>query len=163
MFYLGLYKVFEALKIGVMTPMEPDAEIAPDALAVINVIEGLDRFLIAIVLLYFAYGVYSLFIHPKQVTEEATDELALPFWMRVNTIGQLKQVVAEVIVVIIFVLFLRLALQVFHDDKIILSWQQMGTLLVLPICIGLLSISLRMVELHPKKRDTGKQVDVSLK
>ncbi|MGM0426492.1 MAG: YqhA family protein [Thermodesulfobacteriota bacterium] len=49
----------------------------------------------------------NVFIRPEQ---------ALPSWLRVKEVGQLKQVVAELIVVIIFVLFLRVALQVFQDQ-----------------------------------------------
>lgn len=112
----------------------------------INVIEGLDRFLIAIVLLYFAYGVYSLFIHP----ERHETELALPAWLQVKQIGQLKQVVAEVIIVILFVLFLRVALQVYQRPDVSMSWTQIATFLMLPVCTVLLALALKLVELHPK-------------
>jgi uncharacterized membrane protein YqhA len=152
MFYLGLYDIYMAFEKGLSAPVKREAGASPGALAVIKVIEGLDRFLIAIVLLYFAYGVYSLFIRPEQALKEERNELALPSWLRVKEIGQLKQVVAEVIIVIIFVLFLRVALQVFQNSDMILSWQQIGTLLLLPFCTALLAIALKLVELHPKPR-----------
>ena len=114
--------------------------------AVIDVISGLDRFLIAIVLLYFAYGVYSLFIHP----EEPEENLAIPAWLRVKQIGQLKQVVAEVIIVILFVLFLRIALQTYRDPGIHLTWLELAALALLPVSTVLLALALRLVELHPK-------------
>ncbi len=152
MFYLGLYDIYMAFEQGLSAPTQGEAEASPGALAVIKVIEGLDRFLIAIVLLYFAYGVYSLFIRPEQALKETRDELALPSWLRVKEIGQLKQVVAEVIIVIIFVLFLRAALQLFQHSDMILSWQQIATLLLLPVCTALLAISLKLVELHPKPK-----------
>jgi uncharacterized membrane protein YqhA len=116
--------------------------------SVISVIESLDRFLIAIVLLYFAYGVYSLFIHP----EEHESELALPAWLRVGQIGQLKQVVAEVIIVVLLVLFLRIALEAFQVPRIEMSWQQIATFVLLPVCTALLALALRLVQLHPKPR-----------
>jgi uncharacterized membrane protein YqhA len=145
MFMLGLYNVYEAFRYG----LEQASEMGPyGTTAVIRTIEGLDRFLIAIVLLYFAYGVYSLFIHP----EETEEELALPAWLRVKQIGQLKQVVAELIVVILFVLFLRVALQSFRDPNMTLDWHQIGTLALLPICTVLLAAALRLLELHPKPR-----------
>lgn len=143
MFFLGVYNVFEAYK-DIFTEQATDRPFG--TAAVIQVIEGLDRFLIAIVLLYFAYGVYSLFIHP----DEPEQELALPQWLRVKQIGQLKQVVAEVIIVILFVLFLRVALQWFGDPNISLSWTQVATFALLPLCTFLLALSLRMVQLHPK-------------
>ena len=163
MFYLGLYDIFMAFRQGLAAPIEGGAQGSPGALAVIKVIEGLDRFLIAIVLLYFAYGVYSLFIRPEQALKETREELALPSWLRVKEIGQLKQVVAEVIIVIIFVLFLRVALQVFQNGDMILSWRQIGTLLLLPVCTALLAIALRLVELYPKPSSPKKEIDVSLK
>ncbi len=150
MFFLGLYDIYLAFMQGISLPKEA-TEGSPNSLAVIKVIEGLDRFLIAIVLLYFAYGVYSLFIRPDEGAREKRDELALPSWLKVKEVGQLKQVVAEVIIVIIFVLFLRVALQAFQKSNLIMSWQQIGTLLVLPICATLLALALKLVELHPKK------------
>jgi uncharacterized membrane protein YqhA len=120
--------------------------VRPGSASVISIIEGLDRFLIAIVLLYFSYGVYSLFIHPEQ----HETELALPAWLRVQQIGQLKQVVAEVIIVVLFVLFLRVALEAYQGPDISLSWLKIAGLLLLPLCTALLALALRLVELHPK-------------
>lgn len=75
--------------------------------AVISVIEALDRFLIAIVLLYFSYGVYALFYTSRRERGDAR----VICMASLRQIGQLKQVVAELIVVILFVLFLRQAIE----------------------------------------------------
>lgn len=152
MFCLGMVNIFNAFRFTFAGPGEMEIEEGEDiatlgeSLAIISVIEGLDRFLIAIVLLYFAYGVYSLFIHP----EERQEDLKLPAWLRVKQIGQLKQVVAEVIIVVLFVLFLRVALRIFQDPNLTLSWLQMGTIALLPFCTLLLGLALRLVQLHPK-------------
>lgn len=150
MFVLGLLDIYAAFAVWVPSLDIPrfDGKVAvPRATrSMISVIEALDRFLIAIVLLYFGFGVYSLFIRP-QVVEEKTE---LPSLLHVDQIGQLKQVVAEVIIVILFVLFLRNALQAFQSVDAELSWRQIGMLLVLPICTVLLAGALRLVELHPK-------------
>jgi uncharacterized membrane protein YqhA len=147
MFLLGLYNVGEAFWVG----FHEEARFG--STAVITIIEGLDRFLIAIVLLYFAYGVYSLFIHP----EESEEELAIPAWLRVKQIGQLKQVVAEVIIVVLFVLFLRNALQTFREPNFPITWEQIAALALLPFCTMLLALSLRLVELHPKPERPSSQ------
>jgi uncharacterized membrane protein YqhA len=145
MFALGLYNIYEAFRYGLSE--SASQEHTPFGTgAVISVIEGLDRFLIAVVLLYFAYGVYSLFIHPEQ----AEEELALPAWLRVKQIGQLKQVVAEVIIVVLFVLFLRVALQTFRNPNVELTALQVATFVLLPISTALLAFALKFVELHPK-------------
>jgi uncharacterized membrane protein YqhA len=148
MFALGFYNIVQAFTIGL--EVEQGAEPGEFGTgAVISVIEGLDRFLIAIVLLYFTYGVYSLIIHP----DEKEEDLALPAWLRVKKIGQLKQVVAEVIVVVLLVLFLRVALQTFHEPAD-LEWRRIATIALLPVSILLIAMALRLVELHPKPRET---------
>jgi uncharacterized membrane protein YqhA len=146
MFCLGIYNIYEAF-ISVFAPQADDGPMF-GATAVIGVIESLDRFLIAIVLLYFAYGVYSLFIHP----EESEEKLALPSWLRASNVGQLKQVVAELIVVILFVLFLRQALEAFSGADHSLAWNEIATLFVLPVSAMLLGVTLRLIELHPKPK-----------
>jgi uncharacterized membrane protein YqhA len=151
MFFFGLLNIIDAFRYGtrVFDSIEREGAIPNEAISVISVIEGLDRFLIAIVLLYFSYGVYSLFIRPEQNEKE----LSLPEWLRVKQIGQLKQVVAEVIIVILFVLFLRLALRAFLDPQISgLTWQEAMSFLLIPVATTLLALSLRLVELHPKQR-----------
>lgn len=150
MFLLGLYNVYEAVSVGLRTDEDGRFGIA----AVISVIEGLDRFLIAIVLLYFSYGTYSLFIHPE-VSEE---RLAIPAWLHVTQIGQLKQVVTEVIIVVLFVLFLRVALETYAQEEGADSWLRLGTIALLPFSVLLLSWSLRLVELHPKQEPAAENV-----
>jgi uncharacterized membrane protein YqhA len=149
MFILGAANIYMAFHYGLASPMEGTASFGPRA--VIKVIEGLDRFLIAIVLLYFTYGVYSLFIHP----DEPEESLALPAWLRISQIGQLKQVVAELILIILFVLFLRQALQAFSTPNAGFTWREIATLLVLPMSTLMLALSLKLVELHPKGRKVG--------
>lgn len=146
MFFLGVFNVYEAFRSVFDSPS--DGAFMFGATAVIGVIESLDRFLIAIVLLYFAYGVYSLFIHP----EDSEEKLFLPSWLRIRNVGQLKQIVAELIVVILFVLFLRQVLEAFSGSSDSLGWSEIATLSVLPISSMLLGITLRLVELHPKPK-----------
>ena len=143
MFFLGIVSIYDAFHSVIY--YSPDEGDVFGGSAIIGVIGSLDLFLIAIVLLYFAYGVYSLFIHPEQSEEE----MAMPAWLRVTQIGQLKQVVAEMIIVILFVLFLRQALEVFSIDDP-LTWRGVASLAILPFSTLLLGIALRLVELHPK-------------
>lgn len=145
MFLLGSYNIYEAYAYGLQ--LDEGATTTYGTAAVISVIEGLDRFLIGIVLLYFAYGVYALLIHPDQ----GERDLALPDWLQIRQIGQLKQVVAEVIVVILLVLFLRVALEAYNTPGAELTWMQIASLAVLPVSIALLALALRLVELHPKE------------
>lgn len=146
MFLLGLLNIVDAYAVLLFGHTSETPKVAPSSAAMIGVIEALDRFLIAIVLLYFGYGVYSLFIRP----ESSDRDPALPSLLRVRQIGQLKQVVAEVIIVILFVLFLRNALEAFQGQRAVMEWQEIATFLVLPVSAALLSLGLWLVELHPK-------------
>lgn len=152
MFFIGFYNILRAFHYWMPSADSANALIADEAASVIGVIEGLDRFLIAIVLLYFAYGVYSLFIQP----ERRETELSLPQWLRVKQVGQLKQVVAEVIIVVLFVLFLRVSLHTFQSPDLSLTWLEIATFLLLPLSTVMLALSLRLVELHPKPSSLDK-------
>jgi uncharacterized membrane protein YqhA len=124
-----------------------------DATAV-HLVSALDRFLMGVVLLYFAFGVYLLFIRPDRRPEE----LGIPPWLHVEGIGELKQTLAEVIIVILFVLFLRVALESFIAQGPDLSWPAVLKLLTLPVSIFLLSAALKLAELHPKRRGTSTRI-----
>ena len=152
MFLLGAYNIFEAFTEGLRSGLDGPGQFG--TIAVISVIEGLDRFLIGIVLLYFGYGVYTLFIHPR----EPDEKLGLPDWLHIEQIGQLKQVVAEVILVILLVLFLRVALEAYHIPQTEHGWEKLASLALLPVAIVLIALALRLVELHPKggrRREEG--------
>lgn len=143
MLYLGLsetYRAFATQFFGEIT------ELPAAAAAVIHLIGALDYFLIAIVLMYFGYGIYLLFVRPDQTPRE----LGLPRWLHVERIGQLKQTVAEVIIVVLFVLFLRVSLETFATSNPEMSTMSMLTFLLLPAAIVLLAGALKLVELHPK-------------
>lgn len=149
MFFLGLYNIYLAFAQGLALPVAEGEKFGSSS--VIAVIEALDHFLIAIVLLYFAYGVYTLFVYPDQTERE----LSLPAWLQVRQIGQLKQVVAEVIIVVLLVLFLRLAFQAFRSPRVAMDVQEIATMMILPVSILLVSLALRLVQLHPKPRGEG--------
>lgn len=146
MLCLGLADIVSAYTVWLPGQRPESPKVSPSIASMIMVIEALDRFLIAIVMLYFGYGIYSLFIRP----ESGERDPALPSLLRVREIGQLKQVVAEVIIVILFVLFLRNALEAFQTAQVTMGWQQLATFIVLPVSAALLGLALWLVELHPK-------------
>ncbi len=150
MFAIGFTDVIKAYASWWPGVVRADGLSASSA-AVISVIEALDRFLIAIVLLYFANGVYALFIR----RDHQPDRIPLHQWLRVNSIGQLKQVVAEVIIVVLFVLFLRVALEVYGQADFEPTWNQLAFILVLPVATLMLAAALRIAALHPKPSGDG--------
>lgn len=151
MFYLGAENTVEAFgqQFGLMAADTGD--LPEEEASVIGLMVSLDRFLIGLVLLFFAYGVYGLFVRPGLDYRA----MGLPAWMHVEQIGQLKQTLAEVIIIVLFVLFLRVALQTFHAGTEEMSYAGMARFLMLPAAIVLLAGALRLVELHPKPKRPG--------
>ncbi len=148
MFWLGFVNTLEAFatQFG-----DAGGHMPADVLTVIHLIGALDRFLIAIVLMFFGYGVYVLFVRP----EATPPQLGLPQWLHVESIGQLKQILAEVIIIVLFVLFLRVALETFVAGPPGFGWKQALGFLVLPVAIVLLAAGLKMAQLHPKPLPRG--------
>jgi uncharacterized membrane protein YqhA len=117
MFWLGLVNTGKAF----MTQFgDPGGSLPPGDLTVLQLIGALDRFLIAIVLMFFGYGVYVLFVRPGATPPQ----LGLPQWLHVESIGQLKQILAEVIIIVLFVLFLRVALETYVAGAPDFDWNE---------------------------------------
>jgi uncharacterized membrane protein YqhA len=103
----------------------------------VPVLEAVDSFLFGIVLEIFAYGIAIGFVFtlPEGYGQR------LPIWMKVGGVGQLKATLAEVVIVVLIVIFARIVVEANGH----LQW----SMLVLPASI--LMISLRMLELGSKE------------
>ncbi len=138
MFFVGALKTNKAIAIILFgkIPHESLSHLKPADATTTYLIKSLDSFLIALVLLIFSYGVYSLFISKHSSLGESG---ALK-WLRIPSIAHLKNTLGEVIIVILFVNFLEIAL--LNLDN--LTWE----LLVLPGSILLLALSLKFLGLR---------------
>lgn len=106
--------------------------------AVVSVIESLDTFLLAFVLIYFSYSIYFLFVRDDhEKAERHREEINMPAWLRVEDLGHMKKVLLEVILVLISVFFLKLVFTAQED----FAW----TVLILPITIVAIAVSLKLV------------------
>ncbi|MHA1530036.1 MAG: YqhA family protein [Alphaproteobacteria bacterium] len=149
MFWLGLVSTWHAYTTQFADPGGP---LPTDVLTVIHLIGALDHFLIAIVLMFFGYGIHVLFVRP----EATPAQLGMPRWLHVESIDQLKQTIAEVIIIVLFVLFLRVALETFGAGPPGFGWKEALGFLVLPVAIVLLAAGLKMAELYPKPPPRGR-------
>ncbi|MDX6746542.1 YqhA family protein [Polaribacter sp. PL03] len=91
------------------------------------------------VLFIFAHGVYTLFISNKKY-DDGKNVLK---WIRTPNIGHLKNVLAEVIVIILFVKFLEVVFV--NIDN--LKWE----IIILPISIVLLALGLKFLKLNKEE------------
>jgi uncharacterized membrane protein YqhA len=101
--------------------------------AMIAVIESVDAFLISIALLVFSLGVYNLFISGK--LGDSPPGRARIF--QIQSVARLKQVLMEVIMVILAVLFLKELL--LNEDQ--LYW----AMLVVPAAVALIALAMKWV------------------
>lgn len=139
MFLGGSWKSIKAFEIfflndSLSSDPPPPAYLDRTDQALIAVLQSMDAFLIALVLLIFAFGVYKLFI----ADIETPKNLPGAPWARINSIEGLKQVLVEVILVVIAVLFLWEVVYLEADA----SWN----VLVLPVSILLLAAALKLVD-----------------
>jgi uncharacterized membrane protein YqhA len=74
-----------------------------DSAAMLMLIQAVDTFLFALVLLIFGFGVYQLFIAEEHIDEKSD----YPKWRRIESVTQLKKILAEVVIVILIVVFLE--------------------------------------------------------
>lgn len=98
--------------------------------------ESLDTFLIALALFIFAYGIFSLFISNKNDVEDR----GILKWISVPNIGHLKKILSELIIIILFVIFLEIIIENIND----LKWE----FLIIPISVLLLAIGLKVLRLN---------------
>ncbi len=144
MFLLGVKKTLAAYAIfldHLNAPLK-DSIIA-DNKSIALMIQSIDAFMIGMVFIIFAYGITTLFIKKIHVAEDNVFS-----WVRITNINQLKVIVGEMIVIILFVKFLEI---------ILLSAQDLTfEMLVLPVGIALLALALKFLDLdHREKTDKG--------
>lgn len=139
LFIVGAVKTYTAFAIFLFdkTPHESLAHLDTADIAISYLIKSLDTFLIALVLFIFAHGVFTLFISNKSPEHDKSSQVLK--WIKTPNIGHLKNVLAEVIIVILFVKFLEIVLVNINT----LSWE----VLILPAAILLLSLSLKFLGL----------------
>jgi len=143
LFIVGAIKTYYALTTVLFgrVPNESLAHLDSADIATAYLIKSLDTFLIALVLFIFAHGVYTLFISDKSVGNQKP----VLKWIKTPNIGHLKNILGEVIVIILFVKFLEIILINLNN----LSWE----ILILPFSILLLALSLKFLGLGRENND----------
>jgi uncharacterized membrane protein YqhA len=101
----------------------------------VPVLEAVDSFLFGVVLVIFAYGIVVGFLIrlPERISRR------LPSWMKISGVGQLKQILAEVVVVVLIVIFARVVVEAGSHFE----W----SMLVLPVAILMLAGAIWLLEL----------------
>lgn len=105
--------------------------------ATVEIVSSLDQFLLGLVLLVFAFGVYSLWVVADSATwAERRDKLHAPDWLNVDSVTDLKVKLLEVVAVLLAVLFLKGVLK--NPDT---AWSD----LVVPIAVVLFALTVWLI------------------
>ena len=106
--------------------------------AITFLIQAVDAFLIGLVFMIFSGGIYYLYVRHIDVTDPE-----ITSWIKVNNIGQLKNILAELVIIILFVKFLEGGLKTGIAEY---KWE----MLVLPASILMLALALKFLNLRSR-------------
>jgi uncharacterized membrane protein YqhA len=135
MFLLGASNTIKALFSVLNLNLEILESSATETPPSINLLllEGLDNALTGLTFLYFAYGIYSLFL---------TDEesmAAAPSWLQINNLSALKKTLLEVVVVLLSIVFVKTLAEKLLANE--LQWE----IIIFPIAIVAISLSIKLI------------------
>jgi uncharacterized membrane protein YqhA len=138
MFFIGAVTTVKSIGVyfgsGELKALSSDAALE----ATVDVVSALDQFLLGLVLLVFAYGVYSLWVVADADSwDQRRTEIRAPDWLRVNNVTDLKVKLIEVIAVLLAVLFLKGILS--DPEKV--TWPD----LVVPIAVALFALTVWLI------------------
>ena len=103
----------------------------------LSLILGIDAFLLGLVMLIFSYGIYDLFLSKIDITDRPS---VRPTWMRFRDIGELKIILAQVILIILTINFFELVFIHMNDPE---SFQDY---MIIPVGIVLIAVGLGVFE-----------------
>ncbi len=136
LFFIGAWKIYNAIQIVFFDYIPKGSEhLHFTDNATIYIMKSLDTFLIALALFIFAYGIFTLFISKKN----EIDDNGILNWISIPNIGHLKNILSEVIIIILFVIFLEVIIENIHN----LKWE----FLIIPVSVLLLALALKFLRL----------------
>lgn len=136
MFIMGAVKLAGAYS-SYFSPVVESGQFSQSAAnqSITYVVQSIDAFLIAMVMLVFSSGVFSLFVSSKPIGDIQTSNQ-----FGISSLGELKRILAELVVIILMVKFLEEAL-VGADS---FDWFT----LVLPASILALAVAVKVINLQ---------------
>ncbi len=108
--------------------------------AVGHVVEVIDGFLLAIVLLIFAYGIYELYIGRM---DDAEDHESAEHLLQIENLDDLKARLGKVVLMILIVKFFEISMTMEYSD--------VKELTIFAVAIGLIALSFFMAEYAARK------------
>lgn len=138
MFIIGSVTTIQA--IGVYFGSDEAKALSSEAAleAMVEIVSSLDEFLLGLVLLVFAYGVYGLYVvADADAWDHERIKFRAPDWAKVTSVTELKVNLLEVVTVLLAVLFLKGVLT--GPESI--EWSA----LVVPLAVGLFAATIWLI------------------
>ncbi|MEK6920282.1 MAG: YqhA family protein, partial [Nanoarchaeota archaeon] len=124
-FYLGLHSTYEAF-MGVLHSQETGVLSAN--IIVVYLISSIDEFLLGIILIIIALGIYELFI--SKIDTLKGEDIPYPNWLTFHSLDDLKAVLTKVIIIILMVYFFKSAVVLHFDTPLSLLYLSIGIVLI---------------------------------
>ncbi|MDD1694807.1 MAG: YqhA family protein [Methanoregula sp.] len=129
LFVINAYLIFFLGRSIAILP----GHLSEESAASVVLIQSVDAFLLALVLLIFSYGIYVLFIiNPEDLN------VKLPQWLNIRSISQLKTTLVQVIIVILAVNLIEHVIVVGSEA---LKWET----LIIPASMVGLALALKLM------------------
>jgi len=123
---LGIYSTYEAFHE--LSAAFSHGETVPSNLIVVYLISSLDEFLLGIILIIIALGIYELFI--SEIDTLKGEDIPYPNWLTFHSLDDLKAVLTKVIIIILMVYFFKSAVVLHFDTPISLLYLSIGIVLI---------------------------------
>src|SRR3989344_3526680 len=121
-FYFGTFHTIKAVQNTFIQPIHDSTYI------LIDLISSLDNFLIGLVLLIIAYGIYELFISNIDAMEE--QDIKYPNWLKFHSLDELKSVLSKIIINILIVYFFKSVVIMKFETNLSILYLALGILLI---------------------------------
>ena len=125
-FYLGVHSTIEAF--GEITHSYQEERSLEANVVIVYLISSIDEFLLGIVMIIIALGVYELFVSKIDFIDEG--KLLYPKWLTFHSLEELKAVLTKVIVIILMVYFFKSVVMMEFDTPLSILYLAIGIILI---------------------------------
>ena len=124
-FYLGVHSTMESF--NEVRHMQKTGA-ATSNLILVYLISSIDEFLLGIILIIIALGIYELFISKIDVIESR--DIQYPNWLVFHSLEDLKATLTKVIIIILMVYFFKSVVSMKFDTPLSILYLSVGIILI---------------------------------
>ena len=125
-FYLGVQSTVEAF--GEIAHSYQEGKGLETNVVIVYLISSIDEFLLGIVMIIIALGIYELFISKIDFIDAG--KLLYPKWLTFHSLEELKAVLTKVIIIILMVYFFKSVVMMEFDTPLSILYLAIGIILI---------------------------------